>query len=98
LCHQVRPEGRPGSDPWGDRRSTGAFALLIVLWNDNGNADLHQRPERNETSITIVSRNDPTLSIPILEAEASGLLDRLLNLFQENSRSVRTGHEDYDNC
>lgn len=47
---------------------------------------LHQRPERNETSITIVSRNDPLLSISILEAEASGLLDRLLNVFHDNSR------------
>ena len=47
-----------------------------------------QRPEQNETSIALVPRNHPLLPLPNLEAEASGLLDRLLSVFQENSRWV----------
>uniref|UniRef100_A0A093VGN7 mRNA cleavage and polyadenylation specificity factor complex subunit pta1 n=1 Tax=Talaromyces marneffei PM1 TaxID=1077442 RepID=A0A093VGN7_TALMA len=43
------------------------------------------RPERNETSIAIVPRTHPLLSIPNLEAEASGLLDRLLTVLQDDS-------------
>ncbi|KAE8141432.1 hypothetical protein BDV38DRAFT_296926 [Aspergillus pseudotamarii] len=39
-----------------------------------------QRPEQNETSLAIVPRNHSLLSLPYLEAEASGLLDRLLSL------------------
>lgn len=45
-----------------------------------------QRPEQNETSLAIVPRNHAILSLPNLEAEASGLLDRLLSVFQEDSR------------
>lgn len=44
-----------------------------------------QRPDQNETSIALVPRNHPLLQLPNLEAEASGLLDRLLSVFQENS-------------
>lgn len=44
-----------------------------------------QRPERNETSIAIVPRTHSLLSIPNLEAEASGLLDRLLTVLQDNA-------------
>lgn len=48
-----------------------------------------QRPEQNETSISLVPRNHSFLSIPQLEAEASGLLDRLLDIFQQNIRCER---------
>ncbi|KEF51773.1 uncharacterized protein A1O9_12110 [Exophiala aquamarina CBS 119918] len=44
-----------------------------------------RRPDQNETSIALVPRNHPLLQLPNLEAEASGLLDRLLSVFQENS-------------
>lgn len=44
-----------------------------------------QRPEQNETSLAIVPRAHPVLAIPNLEAEASGLLDRLLDVFQEDT-------------
>ncbi|CRG92164.1 mRNA cleavage and polyadenylation specificity factor complex subunit pta1 [Talaromyces islandicus] len=44
-----------------------------------------RRPEKNETSIAIVPRTHATFVIPNLEAEASGLLDRLLTVLQENS-------------
>lgn len=49
---------------------------------------LSQRPEQNETSIALVPRNHPLLQLQNLEAEASGLLDRLLSVFQENSTYV----------
>ena len=45
-----------------------------------------QRPEQNETSLAVVPRNHTLLSIPNLEAESSGLLDRLLGVFQEETR------------
>lgn len=48
--------------------------------------DFSQRPEQNETSLALVPRNHAVLSIPNLEAEASGLLDRLLAVFQEETR------------
>lgn len=48
-----------------------------------------QRPEQNETSLAIVPRNHALLTIPNLEAEASGLLDRLLDVFHEEARYAR---------
>jgi len=51
----------------------------------------HQRPEQNETSISLVPRNHPLIPPPSLEPEASGLLDRLLNVFSEGNRYVH-GH------
>lgn len=45
-----------------------------------------QRPEKNETSLAVVPRNHALLVLPNIEAETSGLLDRLLNVFYENSR------------
>lgn len=45
-----------------------------------------QRPEQNEISLSIVSRDHPMIPPSKLEPEASGLLDRLLNVFQESTR------------
>ena len=47
-----------------------------------------QRPEQNEISLALVPRDHPLIPPPSLEAEASGLLDRLLNVFYEGSRYV----------
>jgi symplekin len=47
---------------------------------------VHKRPDQNETSLAVVPRNHALLAIPHLEAEASGLLDRLLGVFQEETR------------
>ncbi|KAJ5552981.1 hypothetical protein N7513_004398 [Penicillium frequentans] len=47
-----------------------------------------RRPDQNETSLAIVPRNHAVLTIPHLEAEASGLLDRLLGVFQEETSDV----------
>ncbi|OQD78533.1 hypothetical protein PENDEC_c001G04934 [Penicillium decumbens] len=44
-----------------------------------------RRPDQNETSLAIVPRSHSVLTIPNLEAEASGLLDRLLSVFQEEN-------------
>lgn len=41
-----------------------------------------------EVSLTLVPAGHPILLIPNLEAEASGLLDRILGVFQESVRSV----------
>lgn len=48
--------------------------------------EFYQRPDQNETSLAVVPRNHAQLAIPQLEAEASGLLDRLLGVFQEETR------------
>lgn len=45
-----------------------------------------QRPDQNEISIALVPRDHPLIPPPRLEPEASGLLDRLLNVFQEEVR------------
>lgn len=42
-----------------------------------------QRPDQTDTSLALVPRNHALLSIPSIEAETSGLLDRLLGVFQE---------------
>ncbi|CEO58604.1 hypothetical protein PMG11_03315 [Penicillium brasilianum] len=44
-----------------------------------------RRPDQNETSLAVVPRTHALLAIPHLEAEASGLLDRLLGVFQEET-------------
>ena len=47
-----------------------------------------QRPDQNEVSIAMVPRDHPLIPPPRLEPEASGLLDRLLNVFSEDVRFV----------
>ncbi|KAJ5166590.1 Protein of unknown function DUF3453 [Penicillium canariense] len=44
-----------------------------------------RRPDQNETSLAVVPRTHALLAIPHLEAESSGLLDRLLGVFQEET-------------
>lgn len=65
------------SDPRVSRLSSSQTLLI--------HPNVNQRPEQNETSIALVPRTHPLLQLPNLEAEASGLLDRLLSVFQENS-------------
>ncbi|KAI5294452.1 hypothetical protein KEM52_003999 [Ascosphaera acerosa] len=60
------------------------FAQKVVYVQTMGAID-PRRPDRNEISLNIVPRTHPVLQLPSLQAEASGLLDRLLNLFYENS-------------
>ncbi|KAK3072794.1 hypothetical protein LTR53_006166 [Teratosphaeriaceae sp. CCFEE 6253] len=44
-----------------------------------------RRPEQNEISLALLPRDHAVLQASLLEAEASGLLDRLLGVLQENS-------------
>ncbi|EED16068.1 mRNA cleavage and polyadenylation specificity factor complex subunit (Pta1), putative [Talaromyces stipitatus ATCC 10500] len=61
------------------------FVQKVVHTQTPGPIADPRRPERNETSIAIVPRTHSLLSIPNLEAEASGLLDRLLTVLQDNA-------------
>lgn len=49
-----------------------------------------QRPEQNEVSLALVPREHPLIPPSRLEPEALGLLDRLLNVFHEETRYVLT--------
>ncbi|KAE8351229.1 hypothetical protein BDV28DRAFT_23772 [Aspergillus coremiiformis] len=60
------------------------FVQRVVQVQTHGLTD-PRRPEQNETSLAIVPKNHSLLSLPHLEAEASGLLDRLLSVFQEDA-------------
>ncbi|RMJ26324.1 hypothetical protein PHISP_02810 [Aspergillus sp. HF37] len=61
------------------------FVQRVVQVQSHGLISDPRRPEQNETSLAIVPKNHSVLSLPNLEAEASGLLDRLLAIFQEDS-------------
>ncbi|KIW87757.1 uncharacterized protein Z519_11731 [Cladophialophora bantiana CBS 173.52] len=61
------------------------FVQKVVQVETPGLISDPRRPEQNETSIALVPRTHPLLNLPNLEAEASGLLDRLLSVFQENT-------------
>lgn len=45
-----------------------------------------QLMDRSETSLVSVPANHPLLSLPSLDAEAQGLLDRLLSILPEETR------------
>ncbi|KAL4883664.1 hypothetical protein BJY04DRAFT_184082 [Aspergillus karnatakaensis] len=61
------------------------FAQRVVLVQTHGPIADPRRPEQNETSLAILPRTHAILSLPSLEAEASGLLDRVLSVFQEDA-------------
>ncbi|EEP76662.1 conserved hypothetical protein [Uncinocarpus reesii 1704] len=61
------------------------FAQRVVQAQTQGVISDPRRPEKNEISLALVPKSHPLIPIPNLEAEASGLLDRLLNAFHENS-------------
>lgn len=76
---------RMDSAPTGVRICCVKFVQKVVHVQTAGQIADPRRPEQNETSIALVPRNHPLLSLPNLEAEASGLLDRLLDIFQQDS-------------
>ncbi|KIW22939.1 uncharacterized protein PV07_11182 [Cladophialophora immunda] len=59
------------------------FVQKVVQIETPGLISDPRRPEQNEISMALVPRTHPVLQPPNLEAEASGLLDRLLSVFQE---------------
>ncbi|CAG8115750.1 unnamed protein product [Penicillium nalgiovense] len=61
------------------------FIQRVVQVQTPGLISDPRRPDQNETSLAVVPRNHAILSIPNLEAESSGLLDRLLGVFQEET-------------
>jgi symplekin len=48
---------------------------------------LSQRPEQNDISLALVPRDHPLIPYANLEAEAHGLLDRLLDIIHGDHRS-----------
>ena len=69
--------------PTGVRVCCVKFISKVVQVQTPGLIADPRRPEQNETSIALVPRNHPILHLPSLEAEASGLLDRLLTIFEQ---------------
>ncbi|GAB7364971.1 hypothetical protein MBLNU230_g5755t1 [Neophaeotheca triangularis] len=60
------------------------FVAGVVLVQTPGLIADPRRPDQNEVSLALVPRDHPTIPPANLEAEASGLLDRLLYVLQEN--------------
>ncbi|KAK0901432.1 hypothetical protein LTR02_008629 [Friedmanniomyces endolithicus] len=61
------------------------FIARVVQVQTSGLISDPRRPEQNEISLALLSRDHPVLRPSQLEAEASGLLDRLLGVLQDNS-------------
>ncbi|KAI9769665.1 MAG: hypothetical protein M1840_003902 [Geoglossum simile] len=61
------------------------FVQKVIQVQTPGTIADPRRPDQNEISLALVPRNHPLIPPPNLEAQASGLLDRLLNIFQENT-------------
>ncbi|KAI9728264.1 MAG: hypothetical protein M1834_007757 [Cirrosporium novae-zelandiae] len=65
------------------------FVQRVVHVQTPGPMPDPRRPEQTEISLAIVPRSHPLVPPPNLEAEASGLLDRLLDVFhQETSDAI----------
>lgn len=61
------------------------FVQRVVLAQTPGVVADPRRPDQNEASLALVPRNHALIPPPNLEAEASGLLDRLLGVFQDQA-------------
>lgn len=61
------------------------FVAAVVQTQTPGLIADPRRPENNEISLALVPRDHPIIPPANLEAEASGLLDRLLGVLQDNS-------------
>lgn len=59
------------------------FLAIVVLVQTPGLIADPRRPEQNEVSLALVPRDHDVLRVGNLEAEAIGLLDRLLSVLQE---------------
>ena len=89
MLHKIRAKGGASSNTRCNSGSTSAFNLVVNTPIFEALLTISkQRPEQNEVSLAIVPRDHPLIPPPNLEAEATGLLDRLLNVFYENSRYV----------
>ncbi|KAK5174505.1 uncharacterized protein LTR77_001585 [Saxophila tyrrhenica] len=75
---------RMDSAPGGVRVCCIKFVASVVLVQTQGVIADPRRPEQNEISLALVPRDHKLISYSNLEAEASGLLDRLLGVLQDN--------------
>jgi Symplekin/PTA1 N-terminal len=83
LLYQIHSEGGPSGNT---RRDCGSKSMFSLNPKHRSPAnDNQQRSETSETSLALVPRNHPLLNLVNLEAEASGLLDRLLSVFQDQT-------------
>ncbi|GAB7342517.1 hypothetical protein MBLNU457_g0705t2 [Dothideomycetes sp. NU457] len=76
---------RMDNEPAGVRLCCIKFIQSVVQVQTPGMIADPRRPEQNEISLALVPRNHPVIPPSNLEAEASGLLDRLLFVIQDNS-------------
>lgn len=76
--------GRMDSGSPGVRICCIKFATRVVQTQTPGVISDPRRPEHNEISLALVPRDHAVVSPSILEAQASGLLDRLLSIFHDN--------------
>ncbi|KAL0254366.1 hypothetical protein SLS55_009841 [Diplodia seriata] len=74
---------RMDSAPPGVRICCIKFVQRVVQTQTPGLIADPRRPEHNEISLALVPRDHPLIPPPNLEAEASGLLDRLLSILQD---------------
>jgi symplekin len=75
---------RMDNAPGGVRMCCIKFVARVVQVQTPGVIADPRRGEQNEISLALVPREHKVLAPSILEAEASGLLDRLLGVLQEN--------------
>ena len=75
---------RMDTAPAGARICCIKFVARVVQVQTPGLIADPRRPDQNEVSLALVPRDHPILPPSNLEAEASGLLDRLLGVLQEN--------------
>ena len=95
MLHQIRAKSDSTTNTRGNHGSTGT--LDTVVGYSRCHADcLLQRPEQNDISLAIVPRDHPLIPPPKLEPEASGLLDRLLDVFSEQPRYVHQYEYGYE--
>ena len=64
------------------------FVARVLQVQTHGVISDPRRQDQNEISLALVPRDHPVLTPSNLEAEASGLLDRLLGILQENSQDA----------
>lgn len=75
---------RMDTAPAGVRICCIKFVARVVQTQTPGLIADPRRPEQNEISLALVPKDHPTTPPTNLEAEASGLLDRLLGVLQDN--------------
>ncbi|QIW96921.1 hypothetical protein AMS68_002439 [Peltaster fructicola] len=64
------------------------YLANVVLVQTAGLIADPRRPEQNEISLALLSRDHPVLKVGNIEAEASGLLDRMLSILEEEASSA----------